>query len=86
MLIVTPQIDWRQDGLPSFFSHLLGWGVEEGQRVGREGILVHSLISSLTVFGAGNSWPFRAPPANFHSRSHAFPFLPATETVYIFVI
>lgn len=36
MLIVTPQIDWRQDGLPSFFSHLPGWGVEEGQRVGAE--------------------------------------------------
>lgn len=36
MLIVTPQIDWRQDGLPSFFSHLPGRGGEEGQRVGAE--------------------------------------------------
>ena len=35
MLIVTPQIDWRRDGLPSS-SNLLGeGGGEEGGRMGR---------------------------------------------------
>lgn len=31
MLIVTPQIDWRRDGLPSS-STLLGGGGEQGRR------------------------------------------------------
>lgn len=34
MLIVTPQIDWRRDGLPSSSSLLRGRGSREGGRMG----------------------------------------------------
>lgn len=57
MLIVTPQVDWRRDGLPSPSSLLGGGGGEReevGQRRGGEG-------KSLMLLSFRSSLPFLAP-------------------------